>query len=196
MIVFGLTGSLASGKTSVLKLLEKKGAAVFNTDQRIHQYYNDKRSLVYKQTAKAFPESLVNKRICRKRLSEIVFSKKAHLIKIENIVHPVIIEDLVKWAYKIDKHKKIRIAEVPLLFEKKLCSYFGKIILVITKRQILIQRIVKKYNFSKVKAQSRLALHLPAKDKIKKANFVINNNSDLKNLKKEVDLLWKKIVQS
>ena len=192
MIVFGLTGNLSSGKTTVLKLLEKKGAAIFNTDQKIHQHYKDKRSLIYKQTAKAFPGSLVNKCICRKRLSEIVFTKKAHLRKIENIVHPVIIEDLIKWVYKIDKDKAMRIAEVPLLFEKNLSCYFGKVILVNTKRQVLIQRIIKKYNFSETKAKSRLSLYMPAKEKTKKADFVINNKSDLRNLKRRLIYCGKK----
>lgn len=192
MPTIGLTGNLASGKSAVLKLFKSKGAIAFDADKKIHCYYRDKKSIVYKKISAAFPQSLRAGVISRKKLSDIVFSNKIQLKKLERIVHPVIIKELLGWL-KGKSKSKVYIAEVPLLFEKNLARYFQVVILVTAKRQILVQRIMKKYGFSKKEALSRLSLYKPIGEKIKGSDFVVDNNLDFKRLKKEVDLLWKKI---
>jgi dephospho-CoA kinase len=196
MSIFGLTGNLGCGKSTVLKLLRKKGAHVFDADKRIHQYYRQTKGPVYKKIAKAFPESLYRGAISRKRLGGIVFSDKKKLRNLERIVHPVVIKDMIKWASQAKSKEKICVAEVPLLFEKKLKRYFNGVILVVVKRDVLIKRIIKKYKFSKKEVLNRLSLYVPIKKKAKYSDFIINNSSDLKKLKKEVDLLWKNLKQN
>lgn len=195
MSILGLTGNLASGKSTVLKLLRKKGALTFDADKRIHHYYKQKRGPVYKKIAVMFPQVIKGGQIQRKKLADIVFSDKAALKKLEAIIHPLIIKDMLRWEAKRKDKRRVYIAEVPLLFEKKLAHYFKAIILVITKRQILIPRIIKKYHLSKNQVLKRLSLYTPLKEKIKRADFVINNNSGFKKLEKEVDLLWKKLKE-
>ena len=183
---------MASGKSTVLKLLKNKGAVVFDVDKRIHRYYRDKNSPVYKKITIAFPQCLKAGVISRKELAACVFSGKSKLKKLEKIVHPVVTKDLLKWL-KTESKKRVRIAEVPLLFEKKLAGHFDKVILVTVTRSILIQRIIKKYGFSKGETLNRLSLYMPIREKIKRSDVVIDNSMDYKRLKKEVDLLWKKI---
>ena len=65
-----------------------------------------------------------------------------------------------------------------------------------TRRQILIRRIIERYNFSKRQTFNRLSLYMPIREKIKRADFIVNNSSDFEKLEKEVDLLWKKIRQN
>ncbi len=193
MAVFGLTGSLASGKSSVLVMLKKKGANIFDADQQAHKYYRNKKGGVYKKVVKKFPQCVDEGRINRKLLREIVFSDKAKLKVLERIVHPEVIKDLSTWIRSRKKRKGTYVAEVALLFEKKLQSKFEGVILVNVKRSILIDRIMKKYKFSKGEARRRLAFYKPIREKIKGADYIIDNNKSLKSLKKEVDLLWKKI---
>ena len=88
MLVLGLTGNLATGKSTVLKLLGKKGIKVFDVDERIHSYYRNKKSPVYKKVAAFFPECLGVGVISRKKLGSIVFYNKSKLKKLEKIVHP------------------------------------------------------------------------------------------------------------
>ena len=192
MAIIGLTGNLASGKSTVLKLFKNKGAIVFDTDKKIHCYYRDKKTLVYKKIAAAFPQCIKEGVISRKELAGIVFSNKIKLKKLERIIHPVITGDLLSWLKGKDKSKAY-IAEVPLLFEKNLSRYFQVIILVTVKRRILTQRIIEKYGFSKKEVLNRLSLYKPIGEKIKGSDFVIDNSLDFRQLKKEVDLLWKKI---
>ncbi len=197
MPVLGLTGNLATGKSTVLKLLKSKGAKTFEVDEQIHSYYRDKNSYVYKKTRAVFPECLIGSSISRKKIGSIVFSNRDKLKQLEKIVHPVVIKDLLEWVKKgkADK-KKIYIAEVPLLFEKRLTRHFNKIILVVVKKEVLIQRIIKKYGITKSEVSNRLALCRPIREKIKGSDFIVNNNLNFKRLEKEVDLLWKRIKQN
>jgi dephospho-CoA kinase len=197
MPVLGLTGNLASGKSTVLKLLKAKGAIIFDADSRIHSYYRDKKSPVYKKVAASFPQCLKGRSISHRKLAGLVFSDRRKLKKLEAIVHPVIIKDLLKWVKERGTGKrKIYVAEVPLLFEKKLSGYFNSVVLIVAKQKVLIPRITKKYGFSKEEAVRRLSLYSPVREKIKSADFVVDNNSNSRQLKKEVDLLWRKIRQN
>jgi len=196
MMVLGLTGNLASGKSTVLKAFKKKGVITFDADERVHNYYAKKGGLVYEGIKASFPQVLSNKTICRKKLANIVFSDKRKLAILEGIIHPFIEKDLAKWVNQAKKKKGLCIAEVPLLFEKNLEHYFDKTILVLTKRDVLISRIVNKYKFSKIQAKKRLSLYISTRDKMKRANFLIHNNLGLKELNKEVGLLWKKLKQN
>ncbi len=196
MPVLGLTGSLASGKSTVLRLLAKKGARTFDADKRVHYYYKQNGGAVYRKIAKTFPRAIEKGRLCREKLARIVFSNKSALSKLESIIHPVVIKDMGQWKLAAGDKRKIYVAEVPLLFEKRLKSYFDAVILVNVARKVLIRRIMKKYGLSKAVALKRLSLYMPVREKIKKADFVIDNSVSLKRLKKEVDLLWKKVKQS
>lgn len=192
MSTIGLTGRIGSGKTTVIGILAKKGARIFDADYKIHQFYKDHTHPVYKKVIQEFPESKIKTEISRKKLAEIVFKDKHQLRKLEEIVHPELIKLLKEWLEQA-KGKDIYVAEIPLLFEKKLEKMFDKNILVKVEDNILIGRLKEKYNFSDQEIKQRLSLYLPVQEKAKKADFILENNLDLKNLEKEVNLLWQKI---
>ncbi|MEM7816562.1 MAG: dephospho-CoA kinase [Candidatus Aenigmatarchaeota archaeon] len=193
MPIFALTGNLGSGKTTIINLLKKEGVIVFDTDKKIHKYYNNRKNKIYKKIVHLFPEVVENGKILRKKLASIVFCDKKKLEKLENIVHPQIIRDLKKWINKNKDKKRICVAEVPLLFEKKLESYFEGIILVYAKKEILIKRIRKKFGISRKEAIRRLSLQIPFREKEKKADFLISNNYSLLELRKKIKELIEKL---
>jgi len=193
MPVLGLTGNLATGKSTVLKLLRTKGAKTFEADKLVHKYYKQANSPIYKKIVAAFPGCLSRGLISRKKLGSIVFSNNSKLKKLEGIVHPVVTKDLLNWIKQgKSDDKKFYIAEVPLLFEKGLTRHFDKIILIVVNKEVLTQRIIKKYGITKSEVSKRLCLYRPIREKIKKSDFIINNSLDFKRLEKEVGLLWKK----
>jgi len=192
MAIFALTGDFCCGKTTILNLLKKKGAFTFNIDKLVHKYYSDRNSIIYKKIKKNFPSAIVKNNISRKILKDLVFNDRRELIKLEKIVHPVVIEDLKKWIKK-NRDKKISIAEVPLLFEKRLEKYFDGVIVVNVKRNILINRIKKRFKLNTKEINKRLKLYIPLKEKIKKSDFVIYNNGGIKELYKEINILWKSL---
>lgn len=193
MAVFGVTGNLASGKSTLVKLFKKKGAVIFDADKQVKRYYKDKNSRVYRLVSAVFPQAVKNNSLSCKELAEIVFSDRKKLYRLEKIIHPFVIKDLKRWVVKAKDKEGIFIAEVPLLFEKKLDNFFDGIILVFVKRDILLKRIREKLNLSVRGAQKRLALFKPIKEKIKGADFVIDNNKGIKEFNKEAGLLWDKL---
>lgn len=193
MPIFALTGHWASGKSTVLELLSKKGANVFSADKNVHVYYRDKSSLVYKRIVSLFPDVVGSKGISRKKLGRVVFSDRKKLAQLESIIHPVITRDLELWIKKAKGKPGIYVAEVPLLFEKRLQRYFDGVIVVSAKEETIRQRVQERAGLSGQEVSRRLALFMPIAKKIKMADFVVNNNSCLGALQKKVDLLWKKI---
>ncbi|MCF7887121.1 MAG: dephospho-CoA kinase [Candidatus Omnitrophica bacterium] len=188
----GLTGVVGSGKTTVLKLFSKLGAKVFDSDQKIHQFYQDINHPVYKKVKKVFPEVELDNKISRRNLAELVFNDQKKLKKLEQIVHPEIIKFLKQWL-EAKSETEVYIAEVPLLFEKNLQGLFDKTILIKVKENILAKRLNEKYNFGDEKIKKRLSLYLSGEIKEKKADFILTNNLNLGDLEKEVSLLWHKI---
>lgn len=196
MLTVGLTGNLGSGKTTVLKALQARGAKVFSADQCVHRLYRNKQSSVYRQVALLFPQSLSkNKVISRKKLARIVFSSPNELKKLESIIHPAVIKQFLAWLKQAKLKNQICLAEIPLLFEKKLQGYFDYIVLVKLNKKTQIKRLGEIYGFSQAQARRRLSFYGPLREKIKGSDFVIDNSSNIKKLHKEVDLLWKKLKE-
>mgnify|MGYP000241628134 CR=1 FL=1 len=191
MPVIAVTGELCSGKSAVLKFLQKKGAKTFSSDRLVHTYYKDKNSLIYRRIKQCFPNVFNCKGVLlRSKLAEVVFSDIRYLRKLEEIVHPLIIRDLRKWVFSNKAHKGIYVAEVPLLFERQLEKIFDIIILVYASKSTLIKRIKKKFKISYREAEQRLGHFIPVDKKRKNVDFVINNNSNLKKLERKVELIW------
>ncbi len=192
MIKIGLTGSPASGKTTVLKMLAAKGARIFDSDRLIDQIYNNPEHPAYKRLAEFFPDSFREERVIREKLAVEVFENKEKLRNLEEVIHPVVIRALRQWL-EAEAKEKVSVAEVPLLFEKELEELFDKVILVDCRESILFKRLEEKCGLGKEAIRQRLSLFLPPGEKRKKCNFILTNNTDFNKLKKEVDSLWQKI---
>lgn len=192
MVKIGLTGRIGSGKTTVMKMLVKMRAKAFDADRQVHRFYRDPSHPVYKKVKKIIPEAEQGSEISREKLKKIVFEKNHKLRQLERIVHPEVIKALKEWL-SVKKKEDICVAELPLLFELKLGNLFDKTVLLKVKEEILVKRLKKKYGFSDSEIRQRLSLYLPVEEKEKKSSFVLNNNSGLKNLEKEVSVLWQRI---
>ncbi|MCF7878704.1 MAG: dephospho-CoA kinase [Candidatus Omnitrophica bacterium] len=192
MAKIGLTGRIGSGKTTVVKMLVERGAKAFDADRQVHRFYRDSAHPVYKKVKRVFPEAEEGREISREKLKKIVFKKKDKLRQLERIIHPEVIKVLKEWLFA-KKKKDICVAELPLLFELKLENLFDRTVLLKVKEEILAKRLKKKYGFNDSEIKQRLSLYLPVEIKEKKTSFVLNNNLSLKNLEKEVSVLWQRI---
>lgn len=195
MPVFGLTGDLGCGKSTVLRLLKKKGACIFDIDEKIHEYYEDKKGGIYRKISALFPQAIIKGAIDRCKLGKIVFSDRKSLLRLEAIVHPSAVKDLKSWVKKAKQSERFCVAEVPLLFEKNLESIFDAVILVYVKKDVLLKRIKNNLKLSTARAFARLSNFKPVKDKMENADFIINNSFDMETLKNKIDILWEKLKQ-
>lgn len=176
-----ISGSIGSGKSTVSKYLRSKGYDVFDCD-KYNAYLLEKGHIGFKLVKKAFPTCFNKGELDKKALADIIFNSKEEKEKLEAILHPLIIKEMLKRAKKND----IFFAEVPLLFEKDLDEYFDHNLLIVTDNEKVIKRLVKR-GLSEKDAKKRLKTQMSVSKKIKRAEEIIYNNSTLRNLYNKVD---------
>ena len=178
----------------MLGFFKRKGAVGFDADACVHRLYRNRQSGVYKKVVRTFPAALTaGNAISRKKLGRIVFSDQNALRRLEKITHPYVISELRRWAGERTGKDALYVAEIPLLFEKKLDIICDKIILVHAPKSILTHRIKAKYGITSRQALKRLNLFIPWKEKEKRADFIIDNAADLRNLNRKAGSIWRKL---
>jgi len=187
MIKLGITGSIASGKTTVARILAGKKYPLFDADKEVRKIYktNYFKNIVKKKF------SLTSVKNIKKSVKKIIFNNKENLRKIEKIIHPLVRKKLRNFT-KQNKDKKIIVFEIPLLIESKLIKKFDKIVFVNSKKNIRLKRYLKRGKNKKIFNFLDKRQLAPAK-KIKISNYVINNNKSLKILKKNVKSIKNKL---
>ena len=178
MIVLGITGSIASGKSTVAKLIAKKKYPLFCADKTVLDLYKNKKFI--KLLAKKF--SLGNTKKIKSQIKLIIKKDKNKLEILETIIHPLVRKKINSFL-KINA--KILILEIPLLVENKLSRYFDKIILVNAKKKLRLKRYLKRNNDKKI-FEILNNRQLSPIIKKKECDILINNNYSLEILKKNV----------
>lgn len=187
----GLTGNIASGKTTVAKLFSDLGVEVINADL-ISRELSAPNEPVYKKILEHFGSNLVleNKELDRRALRAVVFSDRNARIWLENLLHPLIRSRLEE---RVSQCKSTYcIVEIPLLTDKKHYPYLNKILLVTAPEAIQIERVIARDNCTKEQATAVLAAQPDMKQRLKNADDVIINDMGLTKLKNVVsDLHYK-----
>ena len=187
MIKIGITGSLASGKSTVAKIISSSKYPLFDADKAVKQIYQT--SNVKTKIFKKF--KLKKKTNIKNSIKEIISKNKKSLKDLEKIIHPIVRKRIKNFSKK-NKRKKFVIFEIPLLIESKLMKNYDKIILVNSRRDIRLKRYLKRGNNAKIFNLLNKRQLSPAK-KIKFCDYVINNNGSLKLLKKNIKNIMIKI---
>ena len=193
MKIIGLTGTIASGKSTVAKYLKEQGLPVFDADAIVHDLYNNDQ-IVIEKIREIFPEAIANHQVDRKKLSRAIQNNETLLTKIEDVVHPIVSlrrrEFLERHA---DRQKDIVILDIPLLFEKRLENSVDEIILVITSPELQIKRAMERQDMSEQKLKFILSHQLPHDVKIPKSQYIIENTSTIESLHKKIDQVINRI---
>ena len=181
-MIIGVTGSFGSGKTTVANLFKKYNFKVINVDKVYGSIYK-KNKLLRIKLKKEF--GTVN----RNKLKKIVFNSSIQLKRLNKITHPLILKQTIKRIKKIQsKNKNENIAiDIPLLIEAKAANLVDKIIVVKCSRNIQIKRVLnKKKKYSKEEIKNITKSQMPLKEKLKYADYVVDNSYSLDKTKKQV----------
>lgn len=193
-MVIGITGSFGTGKTTVAKIFKSFGAKIIDADKIAHSLIKPK-TMIYKKIIDTFGKDILkkNKTVDRKNLAKFVFNNKNLLKRFNGIMHPQILKIIKE---KIKNYKdKIIVLDAPLLIETGLHKIVDKLVVVKTNRETQIRRIQNKFSLTKDEILKRISSQIPLREKIRLADFVIDNSGTIKNTKKQAEqirrLLWK-----
>ncbi len=183
----GLTGSIASGKSTVSRILKEEfNLPVFSADDIVHELYTQ--TEVLSKLKESYEDQIfTDGQLDKKKMSQYFFSNKLELKKLENWIHPLVkkeAQNLRKIAQA--KGHKMAFYEIPLLFETHQKDQFDFIIGVFCSEALQIERLKKRNHFDEEKSLKILKLQIPSADKKKLCDHVIINESSLEDLKNEV----------
>ncbi|MEI7999352.1 MAG: dephospho-CoA kinase [Candidatus Omnitrophota bacterium] len=174
MLIIGLTGSFGSGKTTVAGLCKHYGAVVIDADA-ITRALLITGGKAEKKVAKVFGRAiLVANKIDRNALAKIVFQDPRELKKLTDILYPIGLNE-VKKQLVIHKNAKLIVLDVPLLFESGWDKLSDVNIVVQSSQNIQISRLQESREFSRADILRRIKCQMPLKEKIQRADIVINN---------------------
>jgi dephospho-CoA kinase len=174
MIIIGLTGSIATGKTFVAKCFAKLGAKVFYADEVVHDLltYGGK---AVRHVREAFPESYEEGCINRKKLGAIVFSSNDKRHKLESIMHPLVAKEREKFLEDAKKKKiSVVVLEIPLLFESRIKTVCDYVVVTVVDQKIQKARALDREGMTEERFNAINKLQMDSDEKARRANFVID----------------------
>lgn len=186
-IIVGLTGGIAAGKSTVVAIL-KQYFPIIDADQIARQIVMPG-TIGLKEIVSEFGQQVLQAdgTLNRHLLGKIVFSDNQQLAKLNKITAPLLRQGIMhkidNWRYQ---NVPLGVLDMPLLFEQHYQSICDQIVVVNIKRQIQIERLMKRNNFSRIEAIQRIDSQMPLSQKVKKADIVIDNNGTLLQLRNEV----------
>ena len=195
MRVIGLTGGIGSGKSTVSQFLAEWGAVVVDADEVGHDALRTDIELKHKVAA-AFGRQILTSEgdIDRGRLGEIVFSNAESRMQLNQIMHPRMY-NMVKARFGDYRQRGVDVVvlEAPLLIEADWTLLVDEVWVVIASETTVLRRLKEKYGFSRPQSLARIRSQLSAKERLKYADVVINNDGDLDQLKIKVEELWRRL---
>jgi dephospho-CoA kinase len=200
MLKVGLTGGVACGKTTVATMFEKRGAHVALADVIAHNLFEPD-SEVYNKVVEQFGSEVLNedKTISRPKLANLAFP--ARIKELNAIIHPVVIALQDKWMREIEQRetRAIAIVEAALMIEAGAHTRFDKLIVVTCGFDQKIDRFAERARMSPNDAcadvQRRMQAQLPEEDKVRLADYVIDNSGSVGHLEEQVERIWRELKE-
>lgn len=186
MLVVGLTGNIGCGKSSLSDIFRAEGIKIIDADIIARQIYEDEKLL--SKVYETFGNDIKNEdgSLNRKALGRIVFSDDEKLIQLNKLTHPVIrqkVSDEIE-EYK-SQNEEIVILDAALLVESDYLNFIDKLLVVTCKENIQIERIIARDNCSIEEALGRIRSQMSQENKVKYADYVIDNSATLSELRKK-----------
>lgn len=198
-LVVGLTGGIASGKSTVADMIKQMGIEIIDADIEARRAV-EIGEVAYEQIVTYFGEEILNgnQTINRAKLGEIIFNDSHKRQKLNEIVHPEVRRRMnEKKEAAILRGDKVVVLDIPLLFESELTHMVELVLLVYVEEEVQLHRLMSRNQLTKEEALARIRSQMPITDKLKLADKVINNNGTIEQTKKQLkDLFaeWKTIT--
>jgi dephospho-CoA kinase len=195
MKLIGLTGGIASGKSAAAKILESLGAAIVNADTLAREVVEPGRE-AWQEIVAAFGSEILqsDRTLDRQKLRTLIFNNPDARRKLESIIHPRV---RALAERRIAEHGAagyaVVVYEVPLLFEGRLHEWLRPVILIACDIEIQIERLQQRDGLDRVQAQKHIEAQMNLEEKRRLADYVIENNGNLEDLKRQVEAVLETI---
>ena len=193
MLVVGLTGGIASGKSVISKMLEEHGALLIDADE-VSRELVAPHTKCWEKLISSFGKEILQEDLTldRKKIADRVFNNPEELSKLNSLLHPEIIEQIEVQLKSIQEKdpEAIVIIDAALLVETGMYKKYDKLIVVRANEETQVKRIMARDSMSQIEAKRRIHSQLPLKDKIKKADFVIKNDGGLRETREQVEKVF------
>ena len=197
MLLVGLTGNIASGKSTVAHLLSERGATIIDSDilaRRVVEVDTPAyREIVRRWGAEILaPDGTLDRAALRRR----VFKDPVQLEELNRLTHPEVVrlrDRLIADARR--RGDRMIVCDIPLLFERHLAGEFERIILVDAPRPLRLERLVRERGLGETEAMDMIAAQMPAELKRARADFIVDNEGTLSALERRVEEVWSTLDQ-
>lgn len=187
-MIIGLTGSIASGKSTVAKMLQELGFPIVDADI-VARVVVEPGTETLDKIVDVFGKDILvdNGSLNRAKLGDIIFHNPSKRKELNDIMHPAIRQEMLRqrdeWIEKGEKHI---IMDIPLLFESRLQHFVEKILVVSVSEETQLARLMERNHLLEEEAKARIASQLPLSVKEKGADAVIYNNGNLENTRAQL----------
>lgn len=187
--VIGITGGIASGKSSVSQFIrDELGFTIIDADIASREVVEPGED-AYKQIVDSFGPEILNAdhTIDRAKLGEIIFHDKEKRLLLNSIVHPAVRKNMIAGKEAaFEQGDETVFMDIPLLFESKLTAMVDKTLLIYVDEPVQLQRLMRRNDYSEAEALARIRSQMPLADKKPLADAVIDNNGSLEETKRQV----------
>lgn len=194
MLLVGLTGNYGCGKSTVLKMFRNLGAMTFNTDVIVSSLLRE--GDVLQKIRERFGDGVFRKdgRLDKKKLASIIFADSTARRALERMLHPLVFKKITLSLKGKPRNKDIVIVEAPVLFERNYERRFHRVITVKTDEHEALERLERE-GIKRQQAIQRMRAQLPIREKIKRSDFVIDNDGSLDRTERQVRSIFRKLVE-
>lgn len=192
MLLIGLTGNIASGKSTVAQMFADRGATIIDADELARDAVAVG-SDGHRKIVERWGDDILKADggLDRVALRQIVFQEPTELEALNSIVHPEVSrlrDDLIDEARK--RGDQTVVCDIPLLFERRLVDDFDRIVLIDAPRPLRLERLTRERALGQTEAMNMIASQMPAELKRARADYIIDNEGDLEALERRVDEVW------
>ena len=196
MIIIGLSGGIASGKSTISKMLKDMGIPVIDGDYIAHSIMN-REGKVLDKVVETFGIEILNidGTLNRKKLGDLVFSSKNNLDKLNSITHPAIKEEIIETINNyINAKEKCCVVDGALLMEGIFKDIVNILILVFVNKEIQINRLMERNLIGNEEAMNRINSQMSFEEKKKYANYIIYNSYDMEHTRSQLNTIMNEIL--
>jgi dephospho-CoA kinase len=198
MLNVGLTGGIATGKSTVARILVEKGARLIDFDELSHAV-EEPEGPVWKQIVRHFGEEIlhVDRTIDRRKLGDIVFVDREKLDLLNRLVHPAVFQE---WHRRIEEIRAVQpdaivLSDVPLLIEAGMKPMVDLILLVYVPPKEQIARLMARNGYSREDAEKRIDSQMPIREKLPHADIVVCNDGSPETTRKALNAIWMELIE-